>query len=64
MSLQVTARWAQRGLDVDLTLPAGRHALAGPNGAGKSSLLSVIAAMLYNLAAGLIGGIGVTLTDD
>lgn len=28
------------------------------------TLLSVIAAMLYNLAAGLIGGIGVTLTDD
>lgn len=45
MSLQVTARWAQRGLDVDLTLPAGRHALAGPNGAGKSSLLSVIAGL-------------------
>lgn len=28
------------------------------------TLLCVIAAMLYNLAAGLIGGIGVTLTDD
>ena len=46
MSLQVTARWVQRGLDVGLTLPAGRHALAGPNGAGKSSLLSVIAGLL------------------
>lgn len=40
--LQVTARWAERGLDVDLDLPAGRHAITGPNGAGKSSLLSVV----------------------
>ena len=26
--------------------------------------LSVLAALLYNIAAALIGGIGVTLTDD
>ncbi|GAA8847066.1 ATP-binding cassette domain-containing protein [Helicobacter pylori] len=45
MSLQVRARWAQRGLDVDLELPPGRHAVAGPNGAGKSSLLSVVAVL-------------------
>ncbi|MGO1165246.1 MAG: sulfate/molybdate ABC transporter ATP-binding protein [Janibacter sp.] len=45
MSLQVSARWAERGLDVDLDLPAGRHAVTGPNGAGKSSLLSVVAGL-------------------
>lgn len=28
------------------------------------TLLSVLASVLYNLAAGLIGGIGLTLTDD
>lgn len=43
--LQVSARWGERGLDVDLDLPAGRHAITGPNGAGKSSLLSVIAGL-------------------
>lgn len=43
--LQVTTRWAERGLAVDLDLPAGRHALTGPNGAGKSSLLAVIAGL-------------------
>lgn len=43
--LQVAARWAERGLDVDLDLPAGRHAVAGPNGSGKSSLLSVVAGL-------------------
>lgn len=45
MSLQVQARWAERGLDVDLELPPGRHAVAGPNGSGKSSLLAVIAGL-------------------
>ncbi|WKV16669.1 ATP-binding cassette domain-containing protein [Janibacter limosus] len=45
MSLQVRARWAERGLDVDLDLPPGRHAITGPNGAGKSSLLAVIAGL-------------------
>ncbi|NYF97870.1 sulfate/molybdate ABC transporter ATP-binding protein [Janibacter cremeus] len=45
MSLQVRADWAQRGLAVDLDLPAGRHAVTGPNGSGKSSLLSVIAGL-------------------
>ncbi|WP_338750056.1 sulfate/molybdate ABC transporter ATP-binding protein [Janibacter alittae] len=45
MSLQVRAEWAQRGLAVDLDLPAGRHAVTGPNGSGKSSLLSVIAGL-------------------
>ena len=45
MSLQVRARWAQRGLDVDLDVPAGRHAITGPNGAGKSSLLAVVAGL-------------------
>lgn len=43
--LQVTARWAERGLDVDLDLPPGRHAITGPNGAGKSSLLAVVAGL-------------------
>ena len=43
--LQVSARWAERGLDVDLDLPPGRHAVTGPNGAGKSSLLAVIAGL-------------------
>lgn len=43
--LQVTARWAERGLDVDLDLGAGRHAITGPNGSGKSSLMSVIAGL-------------------
>ncbi len=46
MSLQVSAAWAQRGLAVDLDLPAGRHAVTGPNGSGKSSLLSVIAGLV------------------
>ena len=41
--LQVTVRWAERGLDLDLDLPAGRHAVVGPNGSGKSSLLGVLA---------------------
>lgn len=45
MSLRVQARWAQRGLDVDLDLPPGRHAITGPNGAGKSSLLAVVAGL-------------------
>ena len=43
--LQITAAWAERGLDVDLDLPAGRHAVTGPNGAGKSSLLAVVAGL-------------------
>ena len=43
--LQVTARWPERGLDVDLDLPSGRHAITGPNGSGKSSLMSVIAGL-------------------
>lgn len=43
--LQVTARWAERGLDVDLDLPAGRHAITGPNGSGKSSLLAAVAGL-------------------
>ncbi|WP_435202220.1 sulfate/molybdate ABC transporter ATP-binding protein [Janibacter sp. GS2] len=47
MSLQVRARWAERGLDVNLDLPAGRHAVTGPNGAGKSSLLSVITGLSH-----------------
>ncbi|KRE36058.1 hypothetical protein ASG73_15495 [Janibacter sp. Soil728] len=45
MSLQVRARWAERGLDVDLDLPPGRHAVTGPNGAGKSSLLAILAGL-------------------
>lgn len=45
MSLQVRARWAERGLDVDLDMPPGRHAITGPNGAGKSSLLAVVAGL-------------------
>ena len=45
MSLQLGVRWQQRGLAVELDLPAGRHAVTGPNGAGKSSLLSVIAGL-------------------
>lgn len=45
MSLQVRTRWAERGLDVDLDLPAGRHAITGSNGAGKSSLLAVVAGL-------------------
>lgn len=45
MSLQVRTDWTQRGLAVDLDLPAGRHAVTGPNGSGKSSLLSVIAGL-------------------
>ncbi|WP_114204299.1 sulfate/molybdate ABC transporter ATP-binding protein [Janibacter anophelis] len=45
MSLQVRTRWAERGLDVDLDLPAGRHAITGSNGAGKSSLLTVVAGL-------------------
>lgn len=40
--LELSVRWAERGLDLDLDLPAGRHAVVGPNGSGKSSLLSVL----------------------
>lgn len=43
--LRVTASWHERGLDVDLDLPAGRHAVTGPNGSGKSSLLAVVAGL-------------------
>lgn len=43
--LRVTARWPERRLDVDLDLPAGRHAITGPNGSGKSSLMSVVAGL-------------------
>src|SRR5699024_2957476 len=45
VSLRAGVRWRERGLAVDLDLPAGRHAITGPNGAGKSSLLSVIAGL-------------------
>lgn len=45
MTLRVRAAWAERGLDVDLALPAGCHAVLGPNGVGKSSLLEVLAGL-------------------
>ncbi len=45
MSLRVRTQWAERGLAIDLDLPAGRHAITGPNGSGKSSLLSVVAGL-------------------
>lgn len=45
--LHVTARLPERGLDVDLHVPAGRTlALLGANGAGKSSVLETVAGLL------------------
>ena len=45
IGLELGVRWAERGLDLDLRLPAGRHAIVGPNGSGKSSLLAVVAGL-------------------
>ena len=45
MSLHLDIGWAERGLDLTLDLPPGRHAVAGPNGSGKSSLLSAVAGL-------------------
>lgn len=45
--LSLRARLPERGLDLELELPAGESlALVGPNGAGKSSALALIAGLL------------------
>lgn len=47
MTLRLRATFAERGLDVDLTAPAGRTvALMGPNGSGKSTILGIAAGLL------------------
>ena len=46
--LQVQARLAARGVDVDLTVDEGRVlAVLGPNGVGKSTLLLLLAGLLH-----------------
>ena len=52
------------GLNLASVGVQGIQGTGAHTGVALLTLLSVIAAMLYNLAAGLIGGIGVTLTDD
>ncbi|WP_368496543.1 sulfate/molybdate ABC transporter ATP-binding protein [Herbiconiux sp. A18JL235] len=47
MSLQFSARLAERSFDVDLELATGETvAVLGPNGAGKSTLLALLAGLL------------------
>ncbi|MBF6328797.1 sulfate/molybdate ABC transporter ATP-binding protein [Nocardia transvalensis] len=45
--LEISARVAERGLDVELTVAPGEVlAVLGPNGAGKSTLLEIVAGLL------------------
>jgi molybdate transport system ATP-binding protein len=47
VSLHLRAAVAERGVDLELVLPAGRTlALLGPNGSGKSTALAVLAGLL------------------
>lgn len=61
--LRVRAVVPERGLDVDLAVPAGRTlGLIGPNGAGKSTLLDVASGLLIP-ACGLVERDGTVLTE-
>lgn len=62
--LALRAVWAERGLDVDLHLPPGRHAILGPNGAGKSSLLAVVAGLARPDSGRIVLGDEVLLDTD
>ena len=66
MTLEFSARMADRGLDASFAIGAGETvALLGPNGAGKSSVLAIIAGLLRPDQGRVdLGGLTLTATGD